>query len=43
VRERPEAVRQPAGLLDDEVDRFGAAVADAVGVEPGQDVGSPLS
>ncbi len=35
--ERSEAVGEAAGLLDDEVDGLGAAVGDAVGLEPGQD------
>ena len=35
-----ESVGEPADLLDDQVDRFGAAIADAVGVEVGQDLGS---
>jgi hypothetical protein len=36
-----ESVGEPANLLDDEVDRFGAAVADAVCVEVDQDLGFP--
>jgi len=36
-----EAVGKAAGLLDDEVDRLGAAVGDAMGLEPGQDVFAP--
>jgi MFS family permease len=32
-----ESLGEPANLLDDQVDRFGAAVADAVCVEVGQD------
>lgn len=41
VGEVAEAVRESAGLLDDEVDRLGAAVADAVGVEVGQELVPP--
>ena len=36
-----ESVGEPANLLNDEVDGLGAAVADAVGVEVGQDLGFP--
>src|SRR5689334_15153378 len=36
-----ESVGEPADFFDDEVDGFGAAVADAVGVEVGQDLGFP--
>jgi hypothetical protein len=36
-----ESVGDPADLLDDQVDRFSAAIADAVGVEVGQHLGSP--
>ena len=36
-----ESTVGPANLLDDEVDSFGAAVADAVGVEVGQDLSLP--
>jgi hypothetical protein len=36
-----EAVSYPADFLDDQVDGFGAAVADAVGVEVGQHLGPP--
>jgi hypothetical protein len=36
-------VGQAASLLDEQVDGFGAAVADLVGVEPSQHVASPLS
>src|SRR5665648_549090 len=43
VVEGPEAVGQAAGLLDDQVDGLGAAVADAVGLEVGQDLGAPGS
>jgi hypothetical protein len=42
VLEGSEAVSQPAGFLDDEVDGFGAAVADPLGVEPGEDMLTPL-
>jgi hypothetical protein len=42
VVEGSEAVGESAGLLDDQVDRFGAAVGDPVGVESGQDVLLPL-
>jgi hypothetical protein len=38
VVEGAEPVGEASGLLDDEVDRFGAAVADLVDLEPGQDV-----
>jgi hypothetical protein len=31
-------MREPADLLHDEVDRFGAAVADPVGVEAGRKI-----
>src|SRR3954447_15087919 len=41
VLEGSEAVGKAAGLLDEQVDGFCAAVADAVGVEPGQDMRSP--
>ena len=33
-----ESVGEPANLFDDQVDGLGAAVADAVGVEVGQDL-----
>jgi hypothetical protein len=36
-----ESVGEPADFLDDEVDRFSAAIADAVGVELSQDLGFP--
>jgi hypothetical protein len=36
-----ESMGEPANLLDDEIDCFGAAVADAVGIEVGQDLGLP--
>jgi hypothetical protein len=36
-----EAVGEAPDFLDDEVDRFGAAVADPVGVERGQNVVLP--
>src|SRR5215217_4870427 len=36
-----ESVGEPANLLDDQVDGLGAAIADAVGVEVGQDLGFP--
>jgi hypothetical protein len=36
-----ESVGEPANLLDDEIDGFGVAVADAVGVEIGQDLSLP--
>jgi hypothetical protein len=36
-----EPVGQPADLFDDQVDGFGAAIADAVSVEVGQHLGSP--
>ena len=36
-----ESVGEPADLFDDQVDGFGAAVADAVSVEVGQDLGLP--
>jgi hypothetical protein len=41
VLEGAEAVGQASGLLDEEVDGFGAAVGDAVGLEAGQDVLAP--
>ena len=41
VNEGAEAVGEGAGLLDDQVDRFGAAVGDPTGVEVGQDLRSP--
>jgi hypothetical protein len=43
VVEGSEAVGQAPGLLDDEVDGLGAAVADPVGVEAGQDVVLPVA
>ena len=39
--EGPEPVCKASGLLDDQVDGFGAAVGDAVGLEVGQDLGPP--
>ena len=36
-----EAVREPADLLDDQVDGLGAAVGDPAGVEVGQHLGPP--
>jgi hypothetical protein len=36
-----ESVGEPANLFDDQVDGFGAAIADAVGVEVGQDLCFP--
>jgi hypothetical protein len=36
-----ESVGEPANLLDDPVDGLGAAIADAVGVEVGQDLCFP--
>jgi hypothetical protein len=36
-----ESVGQSADFFDDQVDGFGAAVADAVGVEVGQDLAFP--
>ena len=36
-----EAVGEPADLLDDQVDGFGAAVGDAAGVEVGQHLLAP--
>jgi hypothetical protein len=35
------ALGEPAGLLDEQVDRLGAAVAQAAGVEVGKDVSAP--
>jgi hypothetical protein len=36
-----ESVGEPANFLDDEVDSLGAAVADAVGIDVGQDLSLP--
>lgn len=36
-----EAVGQASGLLDEQIDCFGAAVGDAMGLEPGEDVRLP--
>ena len=38
-----ESVGEPANLFDDQVDGLGAAVADAVGVEVGQDLCFPCA
>ncbi len=39
--EGAEAVSEVAGLLDEQVDRLGAVVGDAVGVEAGEQVRLP--
>jgi hypothetical protein len=38
-----ESVGEPANLFDDQVDGLGAAVADAVGIEVGQDLCFPCA
>jgi hypothetical protein len=43
VVEVPEVVGQASGLLDEQVDRLGAAVGDAAGVEVGEHLLSPLT
>ena len=43
VVEGPEAVGQAPGLLDDQVDGLGAAVAHSAGLEVSQDLGAPGS
>ena len=41
--EAAEAVCEAAGLLDEQVDRFGATVVDPAGGEVGEDLLTPLA